>query len=49
MGWAFWDVNGGFHTVQSKEVLARMARWHPLWCGSQWLEQFMSQRALEVA
>ena len=49
MGWAFWDVKGGFQNVRSAEVLARMERCTPLRCWLPWLERFMSPREFEVA
>ena len=49
VGWAFWDVKGGFQNVRSAEVLARMERCTPLRCWLPWLERFMSQREFEVA
>ena len=49
VGWAFWDVKGGFQNVRSDEVLAKMAQCDPLWSWRRWLERFMSQREFEVA
>ena len=49
VGWAFWDVTGGFQNVLSAKVLARMERCTPLRCWLPWLESFMSQREFEVA
>ena len=49
VGWAFWDVKGGFQNVRSAEVLARMERCTPLRCWLPWLERFMSPREFEMA
>ena len=49
VGWAFWDVKGGFQNVRSATVLARLAKCSPLRCCSAWLERFMSPREFEVA
>ena len=32
VGWAFWDVKGGFHNVSSADVPARMPGCGPQWC-----------------
>ena len=49
VGWAFWDVKGGFQNVQSTGVLARMEGCTPLRCWLPWLKRFISQREFEVA
>ena len=49
VGWAFWEVRGGFQNVRSAEVLARMEGCTPLPCWLSWLKRFMSPRELEVA
>ena len=49
VGWAFWDVKGGFQNVRSVEVLDRIGGCGPLWCWLSWLERFMSPREFEVA
>ena len=49
VGWAFWDVKGGFQNVGSAEVLARMEGCGPLRCWLPWLQRFMSPREFEVA
>ena len=49
VGWAFWDVKGGFQNVQSAEVLARMESCTPLRCWLPWLKRCMSPREFEVA
>ena len=49
VGWAFWDVRGGFQNVRGTEVLARMEICTPLRCWLPWLERFMSPREFEVA
>ena len=49
VGWAFWDIKGGFQNVRSAEVLARMEGYGPLRCWLAWLERFMSPRKFEVA
>ena len=41
VGWAFWDVKGGFQKVRSDEVLVQMAQCDPLWSWRRWLERFM--------
>lgn len=38
VGWAFWDVKGGFQNAESAEVLERMAYCDPLQCWCQWVE-----------
>ena len=48
VGWAFWDVKGGFQNVWSAEVLARMERCTPLRCWLPWLERFISPSEFEV-
>ena len=49
VGWAFWDVKGGFQNVRSADVLARMESCTPLRCWLPWLGRFMSPREFEVA
>ena len=49
VGWAFWDIKGGFQNVRSAEVLNRIGRCGPLRCWLSWLERFMSHREFEVA
>ena len=49
VGWAFWDVKGGFQNVWSVVVLARMERCTPLRCWLPWLERFISPRGFKVA
>ena len=49
VGWAFWDVKGGFQNVRSVEVIARMEGCGPLRCWLPWLQRFMSLREFEVA
>ena len=49
VGWAFWDVKGGFQNVRSTNVLARMEGCTPQRCWLPWLERFMSPREFEVA
>ena len=49
VGWAFWDVKGGFQNVRSAEVLNRIGGCGPLRCWLSWLERFMSPRDFEVA
>ena len=49
VGWAFWDVKGGFQNVRSADVLNRIGRCGPLRCWLSWLERFMSPREFEVA
>ena len=49
VGWAFWDVKGGFQNVQSAEVLNRIGGCGPLRCWLSWLERFMSPWEFEVA
>ena len=49
VGWAFWDVKGGFQNVRSAEVLARMESCTPLRYWLPWLERFMALREFEVA
>ena len=49
VGWAFWDVKGGFQNVRSAEVQNRIRRCGPLRCWLSWLERFMSLREFEVA
>ena len=49
VGWAFWDVKGGFQNVRSADVLSRIGRCGPLRCWLSWLERFMSPREFEVA
>ena len=49
VGWAFWDVKGGFQNFRSADVLNRIGRCGPLRCWLSWLERFMSPRAFEVA
>ena len=49
VGWAFWDVKGGFENVRSAEVLDRIGGCGPLRCWLPWLERFMSPREFEVA
>ena len=49
VGWAFWDVKGGFQNVRSAEVLSRIGGCGPLRCWLSWLERFMSPREFEVA
>ena len=49
VGWAFWDVKGGFQSVRSAEVLNRIGRCGPLRCWLSWLERFISPREFEVA
>ena len=49
VGWAFWDVEGGFQNVRSAEVLDRIGGCGPLRCWLSWLERFMSPREFEVA
>ena len=49
VGWAFWDVEGGFQNVQSAEVLNRIGGCGPLRCWLSWLERFMSPREFKVA
>ena len=49
VGWAFWDVKGGFQNVRSVEVLNRIGEFAPLRCWLSWLERFMSPREFEVA
>ena len=48
VGWAFWDIKGGFQNVRSTEVLSRIGGCDPLRCWLPWLEQFMSPREFEV-
>ena len=48
VGWAFWDVKGGFQNVRSAEVLNRIEGCGPLRCWLSWLERFMSPREFEV-
>ena len=49
VGWAFWELKGGFQNVRSTEVLARMEGCTPLRCWLSWLKRFMSPREFEVA
>ena len=49
VGWAFWDVKGGFQNVQSTEVLSRLAYCDSLKCWLPWLGCFMSPRECEEA
>ena len=49
VGWAFWDVKGGFQNVRSADELNRIVRCSPLRCWLSWLERFMSLREFEVA
>ena len=49
VGWAFWDVKGGFQNVRSAEVLSRIGGCGPLRCWLSWLERLMSPREFEVA
>lgn len=49
LGWAFWDVKGGFQNVRSAQELARMAGCGPLQCWNTWLERLMSLREFKVA
>ena len=49
VGWAFWDVKGGFQNVRSTEVLSRIGGCDPLRCWLPWLQQFMSPREFDVA
>ena len=48
VGWAFWDVKGGFQNVRRAEVLDRIGGCGPLRCWLSWLERFMSPRECEV-
>ena len=49
VGWAFWDVKGGFQNVRSADVLDRIGGCGPLRSWLSWLERFMSPREFEVA
>ena len=49
LGWAFWDIKGGFQNVRSAEVLARMQGCTPLPCCLYRLRRFISPREFEVA
>ena len=49
VGWAFWDVKGGFQNVRSAEVLNMIGGCGPLRCWLSWLKRFMSPREFEVA
>lgn len=49
VGWAFWEVKGGFQNVRSPDMLVRMAEGAPLQCWNMGLERFMSRREFEVA
>ena len=49
VGWAFWDVKGGFQNVGSAEVLARMEGCGPLRCWLPRSQRFMSPWEFEVA
>ena len=48
VGWAFWDVKGGFQNVQNAEVLTRIEGCGPLQCWLPWLQKFMSPWEFEV-
>ena len=49
VGWAFWDVKGGFQNVRSAAVLNRIGGYGPLRCWLSWLKRFMSPKEFEVA
>ena len=49
LGWAFWDVKGGFHNVRSAATLARKEGCGPLRYWLPWLKWLMSLREFEVA
>ena len=49
VGWAFWDVKGGFQNVRSAAVLARLAGCGPLQSWNTSLKRFMSTRKFVLA